>query len=216
MIGWLLFLILALLVLLPMLWPARLGRGGLMLVASALFLAAAGYAWQGSPGLAGAPTQAEETRRSGPSIFSTERERFLGRFGETGTVLATADSFNRLGMDQAAAGLLANAVAKKPRDADLRVGYAHALLVQADGHITPAVQLAYDRAIAAAPANPAPRYFLGLAHLETGDVDGAEQEWRALAASLPAGSPWAKPLAQRLQMFDMLRAAAQASRPPSP
>jgi cytochrome c-type biogenesis protein CcmH len=212
-IGWLLFLILALTVLLPMLWPARLGKGGLMLVAAALFLAAAGYAWQGSPGLAGAPSRADTVRRSGVSIFTTERERFLSKFGETGTVLATADSFNRLGMDEAAAGLLANAVAKKPKDADLRVGYAHALLVQADGHITPAVQLAYDRAIEAAPANPAPRYFLGLAHLETGDVDGAEQQWRALAASLPTGSPWAKPLGERLAMFDMLRAAAEQQQP---
>lgn len=210
MMGWLLFLILALVVLLPMLWPARLARGGVMMVASALSLAAAGYAWQGSPGLAGAPAQAQEQRRGGPSIFTTERERFLSKFGETGTVLATADSFNRLGLDEAAAGLLANAVAKKPRDADLRIGYAHALLVHANGQITPAVQLAYDRAIADAPDSPAPRYFLGLARLETGDLDGAERDWRALAASLPAGSLWAKPLAERLAMFDMLRAQAAA------
>lgn len=211
MIGWLGFLILALVVLLPMLWPLRLGRGGVMLVASALSLAAAGYAWQGSPGLAGAPAQTQEARRTGPSLFTAERERFLTKYGETGTVLATADSFNRLGMDEAAAGLLANSVAKRPRDADLRVGYAHALLVQADGRITPAVQLAYDRAIETAPANPAPRYFLGLARLETGDIAGAEQEWRALAASLPTGSLWAKPLGERLAMFDMLRAAAERS-----
>jgi hypothetical protein len=214
--GWLLFLILALVVLLPMLWPARLGRGAVMMVGSALSLAAAGYAWQGSPGLAGAPASVEQTTRTGPSIFTAERERFLTKFGETGTVLATADSFDRLGLDEAAAGLLANAVAARPRDADLRVGYAHALLVHAGGQITPAVQLAYDRAIEIAPANPAPRYFLGLARLETGDLEGALQQWRALAVSLPAGSPWAKPLAERLAMLDMLRARSAAMAAASP
>jgi cytochrome c-type biogenesis protein CcmH len=212
MIGWLFFLILALVVLLPMLWPVRLGRGELMLVASALFVAAAGYAWQGHPGLAGAPAEAQTARSTGPSLYTTERERFLSKFGETGTVLATADSFNRLGLDEAAVGLLANAVAKKPKDADLRIGFAHALLVQADGHITPAVQLAYDRAVEAVPANPAPRYFRGLAALEAGDMAGAEQEWRRLAASLPAGSPWARPMADRLAMFDMIRGAAAQGR----
>lgn len=189
MTGWLIFFILALIVLVPMLWPMRLGRPLLMLIGAALFVAAAGYAWQGSPGQPGALPAERDMARRPDGIFQVERQRFLNRYGETGQMLATADSFNKLGLDEAAAGLLHNAVAKHPKDADLRIGYAHALLVQAGGNFSPAVQLAFDRAVAAAPSSPAPRYFLGLAHLESGDPPGAERIWRDLYASLPTASP---------------------------
>ena len=54
--GWLIFCAIASVVA-GLLWRfGRLPKGGVELVGAALFLAVAGYAWQGSPGLSGKPT----------------------------------------------------------------------------------------------------------------------------------------------------------------
>lgn len=216
MTGWLIFASVALAAMLLLWRPGRLDRAALMLVGAALFLAAAGYSWLGSPGETGAPAAGRAKPMRGDTLFATERQQFLSKYGETGTVLATADAFNRMGEDETAVGLLANTIAKHPKDVDLRIGYAHALLVLAQGTMTPAVMLAFDRAEQLAPASPAPRYFRGLAQIEAGDAGGAEQTWRALDASLPAGSLWKAPLAQRLMIFEMMRAQRAVLTPTSP
>ena len=216
MIGWLIFLVLALLVLGLLAWPVRIGRPALMLVGAALFTAAAGYAWQGSPGLPGAPTSEEGRPMRPDSLYASERQRFLNHYGETGVALGTADAFNRMNEDEAAAWLLRNAIAKRPKDPDLRIGYAHALFVLAHGQVTPAVALAFDRADALARAdNPTSAYFRGLAYLEAGDLDGAQRVWRALRAALPAGSPWAKPIDERIELVGLLRQRQGAAGPPA-
>ncbi len=208
MTGWLIFAAFALVILGLLAWPVRLGKAGLMLVAAALFAAAAGYAWQGSPGLAGAPAAGQDRPMGRDTLFATERLRFLDHYGETGVVLATADAFHRSGQDEAAAGLLRNAILKHPDDVDLRIGYAHALFLLAQGNFTPAVGLAFDRADQVAkPNDPAPGYFRGLVLIESGDPAGAERCWRTVYARLPQNSPWARPLTQRLAMFDMMHAA---------
>jgi hypothetical protein len=208
MTGWFILLALALLALLLLWRPGRLDRSALMLVGAALCVAAAGYAWQGRPGEAGAPAAGREKPRRIDTLFAAERQQFLNAYGETGTVLGTADAFNRMGEDQVAVGLLRNAIIKRPKDVDLRIGYAHALLVVAQGNFTPAVQLAFDRADAVAkPGNPAPLYFRGLAQIESGDPLAGERTWRALYASLPADSRWREPMERRLGAFDMIHAA---------
>jgi Flp pilus assembly protein TadD len=205
MTGWLIFAALALATLGLLAWPVRLGRPALMLVAAALFVSAAGYAWQGRPSLPGAPAEAAQAMRP-DTLFASERMRFLNHYGETGMALGTADAFNRMGEDEAAAWLLRNAIAKRPKDADLRIGYAHALFVLARGHMTPAVLLAFDAAgRSAKPSDPTPAYFRGLAYLEAGDLDEAEQTWRELRGELPAGSPWSKPIDERLLLLGLLR-----------
>jgi cytochrome c-type biogenesis protein CcmH len=207
MMGWLILFGLALLASLLLWRPGRLDRSALMLVGAALCVAAAGYAWQGRPGEAGAPAAGREKPRRVDTLFAAERQQVLNAYGETGTVLGTADAFNRMGEDQVAVGLLRNAVIKRPKDVDLRIGYAHALLVVAQSNFTPAVQLAFDRADAIAkPGNPAPLYFRGLAQLESGDPSAAERTWRALYATLPADSRWRQPMERRLAAFDMIRA----------
>ena len=59
--GWLLALGFAALAMLGLYLSKRLSRGALLLAAAALFLGVAGYAWQGSPGMAGNPVS-----RAGP------------------------------------------------------------------------------------------------------------------------------------------------------
>ena len=179
MIGWAIFAGVALLALLLLWRPGRLDQAALMLVAAALFVAAAGYAWLGSPGEAGAPAAGRDKAMRSDTLFASERQMFLTKYGETGTVLATADAFNRMGEDETAVDLIGNTIATHPRDVDLRIAYAHALLMLARGNMTPAVALAFDR---------------------------AEQTWRALDARLPAGSLWRVPLEKRLVIFDLMRA----------
>ena len=208
MTGWMTLIGLALLALLLLWRLGRLDRSALMFVGAALFVAAAGYSWQGKPAEPGAPAAGRDKPMRGDNLFAIERKQFLSQFGETGAVLASADAFNRMGEDQVSVGLLNNAIAKRPKDVDLRIGYAHALLVLAQGNFTPAVRLAFDRADSvAAPGNPAPRFFRGLAQFESGDLAGAEQGWRALYAELPADSRWREPLARRIAAFDVIRAA---------
>jgi hypothetical protein len=215
MSGWIAFALLSALILLLLWRPGRLDKSALMLVGAALFVAAAGYVWQGNPGEAGAPAAGREKPMRGDNLFAGERQQFLSKFGETGAMLATADAFNRMGEDEAAAGLLRNSIAKRPKDVDLRIGYAHALFVLARGNMAPAVNLALDRAEAVAPQSPAPRYFRGLMLVEAGDLAGAEKEWQGLYMSLPADSQWRLPLAKRLVAFEMVRAAEarQATHP---
>ena len=208
MTGWLIFAGFASVALILLWRPGRLDRSALMLVAAALFVAAAGYAWLGAPGAAGAPAAGRAKPMRGDTLFAIERQQFLNKYGETGTVLATADAFNRMGEDETAVDLIGNTIATHPKDVDLRIAYAHALLVLAQGTMTPAVALAFDRAEQIAPTSPAPRYFLGLAQLESGAPASAEQTWRALDASLPAGSLWKAPLEKRLLVFAMIRAQA--------
>jgi cytochrome c-type biogenesis protein CcmH/NrfG len=207
MSGWIAFALLAALILLLLWRPGRLDRSALMLVGAALFVAAAGYVWQGSPDERGAPAAGREKPMQPDTLFARERQEFLSKFGETGAILATADAFNRMGEDEAAAGLLRNAIRKRPKDVDLRIGYAHALFVIAQGNPTSAVNLAFDKAQAIAPQSPAPRYFRGLVQVEAGDLAGAERIWQSLYNSLPADSQWRAPLAKRLIAFEVIRAA---------
>ncbi len=212
MTGWLVFLTLALVALLVAWGVGRLDRPALMLVGAALFVAAAGYAWQGSPGLTGAPHRVHTQRGlKQDTLFATERMRLLSPYGEAGQWLTFADGLNRAGEDQAAVTALKGAIARLPRDVSLRLGYAHALLVLADYHLTPAVQLAYTRAEAIDQNDPAPLYFDGLARFEANDPAGAEQSWRRLYAELPTASPWRKVLEQRLALFGQMRGTGAAT-----
>ncbi len=68
--GWLAIILLSALVLLALWRLARFGRTGLQLAAAALFVAMAGYAWQGSPGLAGSPVPPPERQDLQETAFA--------------------------------------------------------------------------------------------------------------------------------------------------
>lgn len=188
------------------LWTLGRVRGReAVLVLSALFTAAAGYTWQGRPGLRGAPASAEHAGLRTDSLYMVERSRLASVYGETAQWLVLADGLTRAGEDRAAADVLRGALTRRPRDQQLALGYAHALFVLADANVTPAVALAFDRAIALDPAEPSTRFFQALTYLEAGRIGEAERLWRAELASLPAASPWRRVLAERLAIFDAMR-----------
>jgi cytochrome c-type biogenesis protein CcmH len=77
-------------------------------------------------------------------------------------------------------------------------GIGEAILASAQGVVTAEARQAFEKATAADPALPQPRYYLGLAALQDGKPDEARAIWAKLADEAPPGAPWAAPLRQRI------------------
>jgi cytochrome c-type biogenesis protein CcmH len=188
---------------------ARLDRSGAQFLASALLLAGAGYAWQGSPGLGGSPKSAPETQDLPETAFGKMRQDMLGRFDTADRWLTIAEGFQRRGDTRGAAGVIRSALREHPDNATLWVGYGNALVVHAGGLMTPAAQLAFERAAGLAPDHPAPRFFFGLALAQSGRLDEAERIWSDLIATAPADAPWRVQVEEQLRMLEQARATGR-------
>lgn len=133
-------------------------------------------------------TQAANSRKSVQSL-APDRHAFTDRFTRGETWLALADSMAARGKTSDAAGILIAAVKQHPRDYTLWTGLG-TMLTAHEGGLNPGAELAFERAIDLAPTYPAPRYFYGLAKMQSGDRAGAVAEWRAVLATAPAGASW--------------------------
>jgi cytochrome c-type biogenesis protein CcmH len=164
----------------------------LQLGAAALLIGGAGYALQGRPSLAGAPRATVQSRHVLP--LTGARNAFYGEFTRTGHWLLMSDSLARKGRTADAAGLLRSAVREHPNDPALWVGLGNALVDHA-GMLTPAAQLAYERAVELAPGHPAAPFFFGVALARSGDRAGAVALWRQVLAGASADASW-RPLVE--------------------
>jgi len=191
MIGW---LILALLVALGLGAFRLLGLRGAMLqlAAAALLVGAAGYALQGRPGLPGSSREAATSRQVIP--LGNVRRAFFGELGGSNHWLMMSDSMAARGNTADAAGILRAAVRQHPGDPVLWIGLGNAL-VDHVGVLTPAAQLAYERAVQLSPGHPAAPFFFGLALARSGDRAGAVKLWRQILADAPADAGW-RPLVE--------------------
>lgn len=199
--GWLLIVILAALVFV-LLWRFANFRGpSLQLLASALLIALAGYAWQGRPGLAGKPVPPPVRQKLPDSAFAGARNEMLGQFDTASRWLTIADSYHRSGDTQNAAAIIRAGLRAHPEDADLWVGLGNALVIHADGMMTPAAELAFQRASRLAPDHPGPKFFYGLALAQGGKFDEAEWIWRSLLKTAPADASWRPMVEERLDML---------------
>jgi cytochrome c-type biogenesis protein CcmH len=214
--GWIAMIVLTLLAGAGLFVFVRRDTGALQFTAAALLLALAGYAWQGHPGFAGAPKAAPGRQQLPDSDFAKTREDMLGRFDQASAWLTIADGFQRRGDTRSAAELLQNAVHRSPDNADLWVGYGNALVMHGGGMMSPAAQLAFQRAAALAPDHPAPRFFYGLALAQGGNYDAAERIWRELIANAPADAPYRRIVEERLQALAQARASGQIPAAPPP
>jgi tetratricopeptide (TPR) repeat protein len=202
--GWVVIAILAVAVLAALWRVAKLPRSAMELVAAALLLGVAGYAWQGSPTLAGRPTPPRED--AGPADVEKLPELKIANVGSSADVLAAADGLIERRMASYAVATIKAALARSPNNADLWVGLGNALVVHNEGQMSPAAQLAFDRAGQLVPDHPGPPFFMGLAYAQAGQLDRAEQVWRDLLDRSPAGAPWRGELEQRLASLDAVRA----------
>ena len=204
--GWLLILALAALVFLALWRLGRFDKGALQFLGAALLIACAGYAWQGRPGLEGKPVPPPAREKLPDTAFAEVRGDMLGEFDTAGRWLTIADSYHRRGNTLDGAGVINAALREHPNNADLWVGLGNALVIHADGLMTPAAELAFQRAAAIAPDHPGPKFFYGLALAQGGKFDAAEAIWRDILATAPPGVSWRPMIEERLTMLERARA----------
>ena len=191
MSGWL-FLLVLLAVSLFALRLLGVRAGLLQFAAAALLFGAAGYAWQGRPGLAGAT--ADQVSKAPPIPLTSLRHAFYGEFTGSESWLRMSEGMASRGNLADASGIRQTAVRRHPTDPHLGIGLGNALVDQA-GVMTPPAELAYGRAIELTPDYPAPRFFLGLALARSGNRGGALLLWRSVLADAPADASW-RPLVE--------------------
>lgn len=209
MMGWIIVLILVLLTGAGLWRYVSRDMGAVQFLGAALLLALAGYAWQGRPGLAGAPKPAVVRQNVPDSSFAELRPELMGQFNNAASWLTVAESYQRSGDTQSGVDIIRSALRQSPQHADLWVGLGNALVLHADGLMTPAAELAFNRASQIAPDHPGPRFFYGLALAQGGRYDEAEQTWRSLLAGAPPTATWRGAIEQQLQALAQARASGQ-------
>jgi cytochrome c-type biogenesis protein CcmH/NrfG len=215
--GWLIFVALAGGALAALWRLAGLGRAGLQLVAAALLLAGAGYAWQGRPGLAGSPRAAADRPSVPETLFMALRRDMFGRFDSADLWLNLAEGYSRRGDTAGAAAMIRSGLRARPGNAVLWTGYGDALAVHGGGLLSPASEFAFRRAVALAPNHPAPLIFYGARLAENDRLEQAAQAFRRALALTPPSAPWRPGLQRQVELLERARTAPreQPKAPPA-
>ena len=189
------------------LWLAgRLRGAALQVTLAALMLGAAGYALQGRPELPGAP---REGGLSSPAVPLTDaRQAMLGTFTAGERYLLIADSYARRGNTGEEIGAIRAGLKSYPNDLALKIGLANALVDHAQ-MITPAAELAFERARQAAPRHPAPPFFEGLARARSGELEAGLALFRRALALTPQGTSYRPMVEQGVAMVSTTIAEQQ-------
>ncbi len=188
-------------------WLGKLPRKAYELTGAALLLGIAGYAWQGNPGMARVSIEPTEKPNSFDDQSIDARNDMGERFGSAREWLVFSDSLNRAGKHGAAANYLRNGVKEHPEDPDLWVGLGNALVVHADGAITPAAQFALQKAADISPEHPGPPFFLGMTYAQSGKIDQARAVWTELLDGSAEDAPWRADLESRLATLNRMQPA---------
>jgi cytochrome c-type biogenesis protein CcmH len=214
--GWLIFLGITLAAAL-LLWRSGFPRRLWTIPATALMLGAAGYAWQGSPGLAGQPVAATKTRGEiDPSMIAL-RDAMFGRFNLEFAYFTAADAMTRAGSPRQAANVMIGAVRKAPESAALWAVLGLKLAENDGMQVSPAAKFAFDRAIQLGPKHPGPYFFYGLAQIREEKYAEARPNWAKAVELTPPNASYRDELLVRLFLLDRLleaKAAQERGGPP--
>lgn len=203
MIGWAMLLAAGVAAAVAM-WWLRFPRPLWAFGAAALMLGAAGYAWQGEPAMSGSPVERRAAGRPVDPQIVELRQAFFGRFGPDSASFMASDGLRRGGATGAAVSVMLGAARAAPQSQAAWTGLADAIVEHDGGQvISPAARLAFDRAILIDPAQPGPWFFAGLAHVRTGDLDGARARWARAYALTPEGR-LKDAVAMRLALLDQI------------
>lgn len=179
------------------------------LVGAAAMLGAAGYAWQGSPALAGHPVAANARPIDvDPGLVAFRAAIMPGEPGDA-AVLGAADRHLRDGDVGQASRILLAAIATRPRDAALWTALGTTLAAHDAQTLSPAARFAFGRAFRLAPRSPGPPFFLGLVQVQSGEIAAARPAWQQALTLAPAGAPYRTDIAERLAMVDQFLAMQQ-------
>lgn len=85
---------------------------------------------------------------------------------------------------------------------------AEAMILAAEGYVSPEAEAALEQALRREPGNPVARYYMGLAFAQTGKTQSAMQTWAELLKDSPADAPWVA--ATRAQIDDLAQATGAA------
>ncbi|WP_395611469.1 tetratricopeptide repeat protein [Allosphingosinicella sp.] len=221
--GWLPVILLVLAIVAALYPFFRKDKGAFQFLAAALLLALAGYSWQGKPGQAGSPKAAEAPREVGDDDFAILHPDLLGRFDRAYAWMQLADADRREGNPLGSAQILESAVRANPRSYALWTAYAYALVAVSTGPesptgmMSPASQLAFERAYQLAPNHPAPMFFYGLALARSGNWDQAEQVWRQQLQNLGSEYPnYRAAVEERLAAIRQARSTGMPVAPATP
>jgi tetratricopeptide (TPR) repeat protein len=174
---------------------------------AALFLGAAGYAWQGRPAFAAAPAKPTVDPIAVEPEAVMFRERLMGRFTADAAYLIASDAMLRAGDRRAAARVVLGGVRAIPRSYILWTQLGSNLAMLDGDQMSPAAKLAFGRAFLLAPEHPAPPYYAGLAYVRAGDLPAARRLWLRAVALSPEGADYRRSIATQLLLLDRYMAA---------
>ncbi|MCH7860373.1 tetratricopeptide repeat protein [Sphingomonas sp. NPDC092331] len=172
--------------------------------ATAIMLGAAGYAWQGSPGLPGHPVAPGGQRVEVDQGLIDLRDAMFGKYGTYAWSYGNlADAMLRQGDRERAVKVWQGAVRQVPEDVALWTGFGSALAEYDGNQISPAAQFAFDKAFALAPEHPGPPFFYGLALVRANRFAEAEPWWEKAVALTPEKASYRQALMARLLMLEV-------------
>jgi cytochrome c-type biogenesis protein CcmH len=99
-------------------------------------------------------------------------------------------AYAQAGRYESAAGAYARAAVLAPDEAHLHSALGETLVQVAGGVVTDDALVAFGAAVARDPSDARARYFLALRKDQTGDRDGAMDDWIGLLNSAPPDAPW--------------------------
>jgi len=85
------------------------------------------------------------------------------------------------------------------RDPDVLAEYGEALIMQAEGAVTPAAEAIFREVMDQGGADPRALFYTGVARAQQGDVKGAMDAWVLLTEVSPADAPWLPEVRQRIR-----------------
>lgn len=172
--------------------------------ATALMLGAAGYAWQGSPGLPGHPVAPGGPRVEIDQGLIDLRDAMFGKYGTYAWSYGNlADGMLRQGDRERAVKVWQGAVRQVPGDVALWTGFGSALAEYDGNELSPAAQFAFDKALALSPEHPGPPFFYGLALIRANRFAEAEPWWEKAVALTPEKASYRPALVARLLTLEM-------------
>ncbi len=189
----------------------RVARPLWSFVGAALMLAAAGYAWQGRPGLAGSPRGPERVRQPVDLAEDDLRDAIWGRFTFDFAYAVAADGLARAGATEAATNAVLGGLQSAPDSGRLWTRLGTAILAHDGGRVlSPAARLAFARGMQLAPDHPGPYFYYGMAMVQVGDLPGARRAWLAALARTPRTASYRQDLAMRVVLLDRVLAMQRA------
>lgn len=184
----------------------RLPRVLWSIAGAALFLGAAGYAWQGRPGLAAHPaTPTTEPIAVEPGVIAL-RDRMIGRYTADTAYVMASDAMLRTGDTAAATQVVLGGIRAIPGSYIMWTQLGTNLALHDGNQMSPPALAAFRQAIRLAPRHPAPVYYMGLAYVRAGNLPAARPLWKRAALLSAPGSDYGKEIVRQLIMLDRVLA----------